>query len=192
MYLFNPTVPYKGGSGAGWVVPVSFEVIRKQSFGGFGSKVVGYGIAWERTALAVARFILLESLKLVPIDTGLLASTGMAYVEGRGLSAEGIVSFSTSYGKYVYYDPNAAHGTAFNLKYAAEIQAGQTHARRPKEQYDWIREARRRNELEIKAIVDLEMYHKGASNFMIRTAGYDLHKDRHKERFPVSRNPFRL
>lgn len=176
----------------GWVVPISFEVVTQKEDTTLGSKIIAYSIAWQRTALAVARFVLLESLKLVPIDSGLLASTGKATVEGYGLSAEGTVTFATSYARYVYYDPNAAHGSRFNLKYALEIQSGQTHARRPQEQYDWVREARRRNEAEIRIIINLEMRRKGASDYILRDVSREVHKDRHRERFPVSRNPFRL
>lgn len=174
------------------VKPISIDIVTMKDGPTMGSKVVEYGIAWERTALSVARFILLESLKLVPIETGLLAASGKATVIGKSYSSVSRVTFATPYAVYVHGDKEAAHGSRYNAENAERIRKGLTHARRPQEQYRFLQSSIDNNQKEIRQIINLEMRRKGASDFMVRTSGYELYKDRHKERLPITRNPFKL
>jgi hypothetical protein len=115
----------------------------------------GCEVGIKRAAL----FLLRESLELVPVDKGTLRASGRARHEGKGFGTAGIVSYGTEYAIYVHEDPDAAHGDAFNKKYAKEIaefaarkkkggkvgDSPYSHPRRPQEQYKYLEKPVREN-----------------------------------------------
>jgi hypothetical protein len=83
---------------------------------GIGRKVAG--------ALgAGGRFLLKESKKIVPTETGDLAKSGYVKNIGKrsGFDAEIIVGYTASHAGIVHEVMDAAHGKDFNAKHAAYI-----------------------------------------------------------------------
>ncbi len=63
-----------------------------------------------------------ESQKIVPVDKGpLKASAFTRNVGGSGFKTDIIVGYTAGYAVYVHEDLEAAHGAAFNEKYAKQI-----------------------------------------------------------------------
>ena len=63
-----------------------------------------------------------ESQKIVPVDKGpLKASAFTRNIGGSGFKTDIIVGYTTAYAVYVHEDLEAAHGEAFNRKYAEQI-----------------------------------------------------------------------
>lgn len=99
-------------------------------------------LAIRRSMRATAEFILAESQKIVPMDTGALAASGKVEVTfGTGLDTVATVSYGDAnapYAVFVHEDLSKRHGSAFNVHYAQEIAAGYTHERRPEEQAKFL------------------------------------------------------
>lgn len=78
-----------------------------------------------------------ESKTLVPVDTGRLRdSAWTGNVGGQGVDADVVVSYGNDkvdYAVWVHEDLDKAHGEAFNIGHAQEIEQGVTHPRRPQE-----------------------------------------------------------
>jgi hypothetical protein len=62
-----------------------------------------------------------ESMELVPIQFGNLRASAFARVEVVGTSIIGTVGYTADYALIVHENLNAAHGKAFNEKYADKI-----------------------------------------------------------------------
>lgn len=62
-----------------------------------------------------------ESMLLVPVLTGQLKNSANTRQEGGGFEVSVVVSYGTEYAVYVHEDMEAAHGAAFNAKYADKI-----------------------------------------------------------------------
>lgn len=62
-----------------------------------------------------------ESMLLVPVLTGQLKNSANTRQEGSGFEVSVVVSYGTTYAVYVHEDLEAAHGAAFNQKYAEKI-----------------------------------------------------------------------
>lgn len=60
------------------------------------NKVDRHIIGFERGIIAACKFILAESQKLVPVDTGALKASGKYTIYGGGVETEGIVSYGGS------------------------------------------------------------------------------------------------
>lgn len=71
----------------------------------------------ERGIKRAARFLLRESLKIVPVDTGALKNSGRATFTGSGTETVGTVSYNTAYAVYVHEDLNARHAPGKTAKY---------------------------------------------------------------------------
>jgi len=71
-------------------------------------------------------YLLRESQKIVPVQLGILKSTGNTRkVSGAGFSTDVVVSYGSGldYAITVHENPYLAHGEEFNIKHAAEIAA---------------------------------------------------------------------
>jgi len=68
--------------------------------------------------------LLRHSNELVPIDTGVLRASGYTRAEGTGFDTVVYVGYTTNYALWVHEDLEAAHGAAFNAKYADAIEKG--------------------------------------------------------------------
>lgn len=73
-----------------------------------------------------------ESMAIVPIQFGFLRASAFTRAFGTGVDTYVIVGYTAKYAVYVHEDLEAAHGKAFNMKYAEEIaatEAGLTRSR---------------------------------------------------------------
>lgn len=118
-----------------------------------------------RGLLKAGAFLLAESRKIVPVQRGILRSTG--YVRPLpGLlwsKFEVIVGYSAGYAVYVHEVVTAAHGAAFNRKHAAKIRhmiaIGKSNTdngwfwRKPEEQAKFLERPVRDNREEIFRII---------------------------------------
>lgn len=68
-----------------------------------------------------AAFVLRESQKIVPVDTGALRASGRVVVEGEGFGTRCTVSYNTDYAIYVHEDLNAAHRPGKTAKYLVRV-----------------------------------------------------------------------
>ncbi len=63
-----------------------------------------------------------ESMKIVPVDKGNLRGSAFTRnVGGSGFDTDIVVGYSAGYAVYVHEDLEAAHGEAYNVKYAGQI-----------------------------------------------------------------------
>jgi len=62
-----------------------------------------------------------QSQKEVPIQFGNLRGSAFTRPFGKGVRTDVVVGYTALYAAYVHEDQSAAHGAAFNLKYATEI-----------------------------------------------------------------------
>jgi hypothetical protein len=89
-------------------------------------------------------FILRESDKEVPIDTGELWRSRRVLRTGQGFKTVVTAGYGNpnspaqEYAVYVHEMFGIAHGEAYNVKYAARIAAGKDHMRRPGEKYKYL------------------------------------------------------
>lgn len=75
---------------------------------------------FEAGAKQAGRFLLARSKELVPVDTGLLKSTGVMLAEGEGFNTVVTVSYGSPeahYALYVHEDMNAAHAYPTQAKF---------------------------------------------------------------------------
>lgn len=75
----------------------------------------GRGVA--RGLQKAALYLLGESQKLVPVDTGALRASGQVAVEGKLLATTAYVFYGTSYATYVHEDLEAFHEPPTQAKY---------------------------------------------------------------------------
>jgi len=84
-----------------------------------------------------------RTLPVVPVDTGALLKSAEQTVEDVGTTdAVAALSYggeSAPYAGAVHEDARLAHGSVFNAKYAEQIKAGQTHARKETEAFQYLR-----------------------------------------------------
>lgn len=65
-----------------------------------------------------------QSQKIVPVDYGILKASAFTRIEGQGTKKVNvIVGYTAKYAIFVHESLDAAHGTDFNIKYAAELAA---------------------------------------------------------------------
>lgn len=81
------------------------------------SRRTRYAAGVERGIRKATAFLLRESLKIVPVDTGTLRASARAQFEGAGLEIEGWVSYNTHYAVYVHEDLYARHAAGKTAKY---------------------------------------------------------------------------
>lgn len=150
--------------------------------------ILKHGQDVERGIDAASKYVLLESLNIVPVENGDLARSGFQRKEGSGFRTVGIAGYGTPYAVYVHEDLEAAHGEMFNSKYAADIINGEETSRRPQERskfLEWVIENRQE---EISNIVELEARTPGAGMAYLNQAATGIALDLNSGAI----NPFRL
>ena len=116
-----------------------------------------------RTGLKRAGLLLQrESMKLVPIQTGNLRGSADTQMEGAGKQVAAVVFYSTDYAIFVHENLEAAHGAAFNAKYAEEIAAAPPNhpfyfKRGPKQQAKFLEQPLREMRGQLVQIVSSEI-----------------------------------
>ncbi len=120
----------------------------------------GLGIGLRRCG----RILLRKSKALVPVDIGNLKASGDVRVEGTGFETVVRVGYTAGYAMYVHEDLDAAHGTAYNEKYADEIAAAKTpeqkakwHPRGPDQQAKFLEQPYRESKAEFIGIIKEEI-----------------------------------
>ena len=83
-----------------------------------------FGRNWERGMLRGGAFLLDQANRIVPVDQGPLRASGFVRHSGKGLRVIVRVGYTADYAMMVHEDLDAAHGEAFNRKYAHEITIG--------------------------------------------------------------------
>lgn len=78
----------------------------------------------ERGLKKAGLYLQAKSQKEVPVEFGVLRASAFTRAEGKGLGTRIIVGYTAAYAIYVHENLDAAHGRAFNAKYAADIEAG--------------------------------------------------------------------
>jgi len=111
---------------------------------------------------AGALFLQRESQKIVPVQLGNLKNSAGTRME-MGSRIAAVVFYTSAYAVYVHENPNAAHGEAFNLKYAKEISKAKGAARGtarggmfkrgPAQQFKFLERPAREKRKQIAALV---------------------------------------
>jgi len=110
----------------------------------------GCEVGLKRAGLLVQR----ESMKEVPVDTGnLRGSSFCRNVGGAGFSADVGVGYTASYAVFVHENMDAAHGEAFNKKYAEEIARETMNNRGPKQKAKFLEDPVKRLRRHVLLIV---------------------------------------
>ncbi len=107
----------------------------------------------ENALMHGGKFILDESRKVVPIDTGDLYESSFIRKEGADFQTVVVVGYTAPYAAYVHLQPWKEHGSAYNISHSAEIAAGTTHSRRLEERYDYLSGPILEKMPELKAVI---------------------------------------
>jgi len=76
-----------------------------------------YGRSIARGLKQGGKFLLRESKKIVPVDTGNLKASGFVRSEGSGIHTDVTVGYTANYAVYVHEDMEKAHGADYNIKH---------------------------------------------------------------------------
>lgn len=135
--------------------------------------VVNKKIAGMTRGLKTAGMLILrDSQKIVPVDYGPLKASG--FVRAKGANTKNVdvtVGYTAAYAVYVHEDLEKAHGSAFNIKYAAQLarakelrkkkEGGTTgpfrHNRGENQQAKFLEKPFRDRKADVLAIVKAEM-----------------------------------
>ena len=82
---------------------------------------VSMGVKLERGLIDGGKLLLRESLLIVPRQTSDLAGSSFIRSFLTGFETDVVVGFTANYAAFVHEDMDAAHGAAFNVKYADKI-----------------------------------------------------------------------
>ena len=80
-----------------------------------------FGRGAEKGLKKAGLFLLRQSQKIVPVQTGNLKGSGFIRSLGSGIKTDVIIGYTALYAAYVHEDLNKAHGREFNIKYAELI-----------------------------------------------------------------------
>ena len=97
----------------------------------------------------------------VPVDKGNLKRSSFTRLNGEGLTASVVVGYTADYAVYVHEDLDAAHGEAFNSKYAKEIADGTVHSRGPNQKAKFLSDPAIEHHEELVDIIAGEVAAKG-------------------------------
>lgn len=113
----------------------------------------------DRGLVKAGLFLQAKSVKEVPVEFGPLKASAFTRKTGKGLNAKVTVGYTAAYAIYVHENLDAAHGRAFNAKYAEEIQAGQKKSRGPNQKAKFLEDPYkdRGNQKFMKALIVGEM-----------------------------------
>jgi hypothetical protein len=130
------------------------EVLAKLSK---ADKDVGRGI--QRGLIKAGLFLLRESQLIVPVDLGNLKASGATRAEGSGAATVVWVVYTANYAVYVHENLDAAHGKAYNLKYAEQISARLKgfHSRGENQQAKFLEEPARLHQDRLGQIIHEEV-----------------------------------
>lgn len=76
-----------------------------------------WGKGVERGIKKAAAFLLRESKRIVPVDTGALKASAHINIDGKDLRTNAYVLYATSYAGYVHEDLEANHAPGKTAKY---------------------------------------------------------------------------
>lgn len=107
----------------------------------------------ERGLKRAGLLLLRYAQKIVPVEFGLLKASGFVRVEGYGLASRVNVGFTASYAIFVHENLDAAHGAAYNAKYADDIKAGRKKARGVNQQAKFVERPAREHRPELLAVI---------------------------------------
>lgn len=79
-----------------------------------------------------ALYLLRESQAIVPVEFGPLRASGQARGKGKGIKRQSRVVYTKAYAMAVHENVNAAHGAAYNAKYADRIANAKTRKQKKK------------------------------------------------------------
>lgn len=100
------------------------------------------------------------------------------------------VGYRVSYAAFVHENLENAHGEVFNVKYAKDIAAGITHARRPQEQAKFLEVTARTESKNISKIIHTTLKNKKSLASALQKAGEYL-LDRSNEIVPIDTGALR-
>lgn len=124
---------------------VAFEVRRKKHLE-----------ALARGLYAAGLYLQAQSQEIVPVDKGVLRDSAFTRLEGTDKRPRVNVGYTVAYGIFVHENLDAAHGAAFNAKYADAIKAGREHSRGENQQAKFLERPFRENRDKMREIVKLE------------------------------------
>lgn len=110
----------------------------------------------ERGFKKAGLLLLRYSLLIVPVDTGLLRASGYTRVSGKGANTVVEVGYTAAYAVFVHENLDAAHGSAFNRKYAFEIADGKEHSRGENQQALFLLQPLQEHRAELRQIIASE------------------------------------
>jgi hypothetical protein len=96
------------------------------------------------------------SQQIVPVDKGILKGSAFTRLtKDAGFDSEVQVGYAAGYAIFVHEKLDAAHGAAYNEKYAAQIEAGDSgfHSRGENQQAKFLEQPAREHAQDIKNIV---------------------------------------
>ena len=111
----------------------------------------------ERGLKIGGAYLLAESLKLVPVDTGVLRASGFVRSTGHGLSTEVRVGYTAAHAVFVHEITTKRHGKEYNRYYAKEIAAGRLHSRGPTQQAKFLERPAREKQAQILRLIKAEL-----------------------------------
>lgn len=80
------------------------------------------GSIFAKNLKKAGRYLQRKSMEVVPVQTGKLKASAFTRALGTGWKTDVVVGYGkVRYAVYVHEDMNAAHGAAFNAKYASLI-----------------------------------------------------------------------
>ena len=98
------------------------------------------------------------SQAVAPVDKGIMYGSAFTRASGDGFNTEVQVGYSAAYAIYVHENLDAAHGSAYNEKYAEQIARGDKgfHSRGANQQAKFLEQPAREHAQEIKDIIKEE------------------------------------
>jgi hypothetical protein len=125
-----------------------------------------------RGLVLAGKLVQRESMAIVPVDYGNLKASAFTRLDKENTNRpEVVVGYTANYAVYVHENLDAAHGAAFNAKYAGELRAARRlrrqrrggttgpfrHSRGPNQQAKFLERPLRDNWQQIVRIVATEV-----------------------------------
>lgn len=110
--------------------------------------------ACEKGLIRGGVHLLRQSVKEVPVDTGILRSGAFAKKAfGSGFDTDVQVGYVAAYSIYVHENLDNLHGAAFNAAYAKEIAMGLEHTRGENQKAKFLEDPMKRERQNILMII---------------------------------------
>ena len=81
------------------------------------------GNRFSANLVKAGRYLQRASMKIVPVDTGVLKGSAYTRKFYSGWQTDVVVGYTAAYAIYVHENLDAAHGREYNIKYAKQIAA---------------------------------------------------------------------